>query len=102
MKRKDDFMKDIFDIENTEDIPSEIKLTKSPSKYLEDRILELFSIANRYLSIDEVTVAYYRHFNNFKKKNKKQIMTKMYNMSRERNPKIESVKGKKGVYRITK
>ena len=89
-------MRDIFDVCNVDDIPDEIK--NGLNEVLFDKqILELFDIAQRDLSVDEVTVAYFRKFG--EPKTKKQIMSKLYNMSRIANPKIVSVKKQKGVYR---
>lgn len=65
--------------------------------YFSNQILELFDIAKRDLSVDEVTVGYFRKFR--EPKTKKQIMGKLYNMARAINPKIVSVRGRKGVYR---
>lgn len=88
-------MSDVFDLRNVSDIPDEIK--KELNTYsLSDRILELFDIAKRNLSVDEVVVAYFRKFNEVK--TKKQIMSKLYSMSKTANAKIKSVSGCKGVY----
>lgn len=89
-------MVDIFDLQDVSDIPEEIKKELNDDYFL-NQILELFDIAKRDLSVDEVTVAYFRKFNEVK--TKKQIMTKLYNMARAATPKIVSVKGRKGVYR---
>lgn len=89
-------MSDIFDVCNIDDIPDEIKKELNDDYFLK-QILELFDIAKRDLSVDEVTVAYFRKFG--EPKTKKQIMGKLYNMARAVNPKIVSVKGRKGVYR---
>ena len=96
-------MADLFDLTNVDDIPEEIK-DGIVIDVVATRILELFKIANRPLSIDEITVAYYRKFKDEDKdlKTKKQVMGKVYNMSRERNAKIKSVEGKKGVYTLCK
>ena len=96
-------MTDIFDLSNVDDIPEEVK-EGIIVDVVATRILELFKIAKRPLSIDEITVAYYRKFKDEDDdlKTKKQIMGKVYNMSRERNAKIKSVEGKKGVYTVCK
>lgn len=94
-------MADIFDLTNMNDLPEEIKDGINVDAYA-TRILSLFELAQRELSIDEITVAYYRKYKteDTEIKTKKQIMSKLYNMSRERNPKIVSVDGKKGVYTL--
>lgn len=89
-------MDNIFDLNNISDIPAEIKQELNRDSFAE-QIIELFNIANRELNVDEVTVGYYRKFNEIK--TKRQIMTKLYNMSKESYPAIESVPGRKGVYR---
>ena len=89
-------MTDIFDVCSVDDIPDEIK--NGLNEVLFDKqILELFDIGKRDLSVDEVTVAYFRKFG--EPKTKKQIMGKLYNMARNKNPKIKSVRGRKGMYR---
>ena len=89
-------MSDLFDLCDVTDIPEEIKveLNKDP---FGDHIVELFNIANRNLSVDQVTVGYYRRFHEVK--TKRQIMTKLYNMAHDITSSIESVPGKKGIYR---
>lgn len=89
-------MSDIFDVCNVEDIPDEIKNGLNEVLFAK-QILELFDIAKRDLSVDEVTVGYFRKFG--EPKTKKQIMGKLYNMARAVNPKIVSVRGRKGIYR---
>lgn len=86
---------DIFDVKNTADLPEQLQ--KEVIKEFDNNIIELFKIAERPLHIDEVTVAYYRKYGI--KKTKRQIMTKLYNMSRQINPKIIKY-NKKGYYRF--
>ena len=95
-KRKEGNMNNIFDLNDISDIPQEIKSDLNRDQFAE-QILDLFNIAGRELTVDEVTVGYYRQFQEIK--TKRQIMTKLYNMSRENNPVIESVPGRKGAYR---
>lgn len=94
-------MNDLFDLTNVEDLPEKIKSDINVDLFAK-RIVDLFELAQRDLSIDEITVAYYRKYNeeDMDIKTKKQIMSKVYNMSRERNPKIRSVEGKKGIYSL--
>ena len=92
-------MTDIFDLSNIDDIAEEVTKDLSVDVF-ENHIIELFDLAKRDLSVDEVTVGYCRKYNEVK--TKKQIMGKLYNMSRARNPKIKSVKGQKGIYRKVK
>ena len=92
-------MNNIFDLNDISDIPPEIKGELNRDKFAE-QILDLFNMAGRELTVDEVTVGYYRQFQEIK--TKRQIMTKLYNMSRETYPAIESVPGRKGAYRKRK
>lgn len=96
-------MEDIFDLTDVGDLPDKVKEGINIDA-MAVRILDLFELAKRDLSIDELTVAYYRKYKDedTEIRSKKQIMSKVYNMSRERNPKIKSVEGKKGVYALCK
>ena len=87
-------MTDVFDTRNTDDLPEQLQ--KAVRKEFDNNIIELFKIAERPLHINEVTVAYYRKYGI--EKTKRQIMTKLYNMSRQINPKIIKY-SKKGYYR---
>lgn len=95
-------MENLFDLFDISDIPKEIGDIKNDETYNE--IIELFKIANRELSIDELTVAHYRKYTKDsdcrEPKTKTQIMNKVYKMSKEHNSPIESVKGRKGVYKL--
>jgi hypothetical protein len=93
---------DIFDTKNVKDLPKDIinQLGKSP---VVDRCINLLKLANRELSIDEITVAFYRLYTlkeKFPIKTKKQIMSILYIYVRNStNPIIESVKG---IYKLKK
>ena len=54
----------IFDLTNISDIPLEIAKTLKINKKnsVEENIIALFKMAERRLSIDEVTIAYYRYY----------------------------------------
>lgn len=95
---------DIFDLTNLSGVPDSLQKELSHDVFAE-RLLQLFNIAGRELSLDELAVGYYRAFcqsTNEEIKTKKQIMSKMYNMSREKNAPVESVPKRKGIYRIKK
>lgn len=87
---------DLFDLTNVDDLPDKVKEGINIDM-MATRILDLFELAQRDLSLDELTVAYYRKYKDedTEIRSKRQIMGKVYNMSRERNPKIKSVEGKK-------
>ena len=89
----------IFDLTDVSDIPSEISAELSNDNFAQN-ILKLFNKAGRNLTIDEVTVGYYRQFKEIK--TKRQIMVKLYSMARARNAKIRSIPNLKGVYGVVK
>lgn len=91
-------MKDIFDIANIDDVPDKIKNDVDNYDIFGNRIVDLFKEAQRDLSVDEITVAYYRKYKEIK--TKKQILNKLYNMRRAITPKIRNVAGKKGFYSL--
>lgn len=89
----------IFDLTDVSDIPEEISAELSNNVFAQN-ILTLFNKAGRNLTIDEITVGYYRQFNVIK--TKRQIMVKLYSMVRARNAKIRSIPNLKGVYGVVK
>ena len=97
MKQK--MTENIFDLTDVSDIPEEISAELSNDVFAQN-ILTLFNKAGRNLTIDEVTVGYYRQFEEIK--TKRQIMVKLYSMARARNAKIRSIPNLKGVYGMVK
>lgn len=89
----------IFDLTDVSDIPAEISAELSNGVFAQN-ILKLFNKAGRNLTIDEITVGYYRQFKEIK--TKRQIMVKLYSMARARNAKIRSIPNLKGVYGVVK
>ena len=89
----------IFDLTDVSDIPVEIS-TELTYDVFAQNILKLFNEAGRNLTINEITVAYYRQFKEIK--TKRQIMVKLYSMARARNAKIRSIPNLKGVYGVVK
>ena len=89
----------IFDLTDVSDIPDEISTDLNYDVFAQN-ILTLFNKAGRNLTIDEVTVGYYRQFKEIK--TKRQIMVKLYSMARARNAKIRSIPNLKGVYGVIK
>ncbi|MCL2749044.1 MAG: hypothetical protein FWE50_03125 [Alphaproteobacteria bacterium] len=95
-------MVNIFDIKNLENIPKDVRggLKRDP---FGDEIIQLFRMADGPLTVDQVYIAYYRLFSasmkegeyktkpGAKLKSKRQIMLKLYNMSKLENPQITSV-----------
>ena len=92
--------KNIFDLSNTSDIPDEIKKELNALKMdgFEKRLIELFKIAKCDLSLDQVQVGFFRKYG--ENKERRTITAKLYNISRGEHAPIESVGGKKGVYRL--
>ena len=89
----------IFDLTDVSDIPEEISAELSNDVFAQN-IFTLFNKAGRNLTIDEITVGYYRQFNEIK--TKRQIMVKLYSMARARRAKIKSIPKLKGVYGMVK
>ena len=89
----------IFDLNDVSDIPDEIS-TELTYDVFAQNILKLFNEAGRNLTINEITVAYYRKFKEIK--TKRQIMVKLYSMARARRAKIKSIPKLKGVYGVVK
>ena len=89
----------IFDLTDVSDIPEEISAELSNDVFAQN-ILTLFNKARRNLTIDEVTVGYFRQFKEIK--TKRQIMVNLYSMVRARNAKIRSIPNLKGVYGVVK
>lgn len=87
--------KELFDLGNVGDIPENLrKEISGRADKFEQNICELFDLAGRPLSIDEVFVAYFRKFK--EEKTRTQIMNKLYQMSKKNEPYIRVVK--KGIY----
>ena len=89
----------IFDLTDVSDIPAEISTDLTYDVFAQN-ILKLFKEAGRNLTINEITVGYYRQFKEIK--TKRQIMVKLYSMARARNAKIRSIPNLKGVYGVVK
>ena len=89
----------IFDLIDISDIPDEISTDLNYDVFAQN-ILTLFNKAGRNLTIDEITVGYYRQFKEIK--TKRQIMVKLYSMARARKAKIRSIPNLKGVYGVIK
>ena len=97
MKQK--MTENIFDLTDVSDIPAEISTDLNYDVFAQN-ILTLFNKAGRNLTVDEITVGYYRQFKEIK--TKRQIMVKLYSMARARNAKIRSIPNLKGVYGVIK
>ena len=97
MKQK--ITENIFDLTDVSDIPEEISAELSNDVFAQN-ILTLFNKAGRNLTVDEITVGYYRQFKEIK--TKRQIMVKLYSMARARRAKIRSIPNLKGVYGVVK
>lgn len=95
---------DIFSTYNLADIPESIKSGLRQDEYA-DQIIQLFKLAGAgvELSVDNITVAYYRKFTagtNNEPKKKNAIMAKLYSMGKDEDCPIVSVPGKKGIYKL--
>lgn len=90
---------ELFDIFNLDDLPEDMKREVESKRMdeFERKILELFELAKRPLSIDEVMVGLYRKYG--VQKNHRQVMNKLYQMSSQiTSAKIATVK--RGVYQL--
>lgn len=95
--------KNIFDLFDLSDIPKDLGDIKNDE--FSKELLQLFELAGRELSVDEITVGYYRHFTlgeNRAVKTKTQIQNKVYKLSKDISAPIVSVGGKKGIYKLEK
>jgi hypothetical protein len=92
-------MKNIFDLVDLTDVPDNLKkeLKAHSENLFENQLIKIFELANREINIDEVTVAYFRTYKIMK--GRKQIMTKLYNMSKADKSAIKSMP-QKGVYKL--
>lgn len=95
-------MGDIFDLKDLSDLPLSVSSSLSVSKLnpVQRRIKELFIEAARPLVIDEVMVAYCRRFQ--APPERKKMMAILYNISRSKNPWLDVVRGRKGMYSLSK
>ncbi len=91
-------MENIFDLDNIKDIPddlrSQLKLKKLDD--FSDKLLQLFELAERELSVDEIMISYFRKYDITK--TRRQIVAKMYSLSTSGH--IERVPNKRGVYNL--
>ena len=96
-------MADIFDLEDIKDIPESIRcgLKQNNGGTFCDKVLKLFELADKpRLSIEELTVGYYRKFGgNIKKVD---MRNRLYQLSCRPTPPIEKVKGCRCLYRARK
>lgn len=93
--------KNIFDLFDLSDIPNDLGDIKNDE--FSKELIQLFELAGRELSVDEITVGYYRYFTleqHQPKKTKMQIQNKVYKLSKDIAAPIVSVGGKKGVYKL--
>lgn len=95
-------MTNIFDLTNTTDLPQKIRVglaKRTPTKFESD-ICDLFKIAGTPLTIDELTVGYYRKFGG--NINKTLMMHKLYMATRNKCCSFEKVARTKSTYRLKK
>lgn len=93
-------MTNLFDLTILSDLPKTLReglSIKTPSKFESD-IRALFEIAGGPLTIDEITVGYYRKYGGTI--NKKNMMHKLYVTARNRDCCFEKVHGSKSTYRL--
>lgn len=88
---------DFFDIYNVDDLPEVIRknLCRNENSW-QSKILKLFDLVERPLSVDEIFVAYYRIYNEIIDKQK--LANQIWQLTKRYGQYIEKVKGKKGLY----
>jgi hypothetical protein len=91
---------DIFQLSDVGDLPAELveKLKATKRDSLETRLIELYQLAGRELTLDEVLVGFFRKYNEIL--DRRVLINKLYTMARAVSPAIESVPERKGVYVI--
>lgn len=94
-------MTNIFDLTNTTDLPQKLRVglnqQKTPTEF-ESNICALFKMAGTDLTIDELTVGYYRKYGG--NINKKLMMHKLYMASNKKYCGFEKAPGTKSTYRL--
>ena len=93
-------MANIFDLTNTTDLPKTIReglSIKTPNKFESD-VRALFEIAGGPLTIDEITVGYYRKYGGTINKNN--MMHKLYMAAKNKDCCFEKVRLSKSTYRL--
>ncbi len=92
--------KDIFDLKNVDDLPK--PLINELVAYRVDKwevvIIDLLSMRSP-LSLDQLMVGYFRKYDQHI--TRRQLTAKMYQMCRAANPKVDSIIGRKGLYRLS-
>lgn len=84
---------DVFDIKNIDDLPEDVLEEIGLSVSFTSKLISLFKIANRPLNVNELTVGYYRKYNEIK--TKRQITLKLHKLSTGSNKIITKCLGKK-------
>lgn len=102
-------VKKLFDIQDISDIENKVKIGKGKQDIFGQQLMELFILARdsgiETLTVNQVTVAYYRHFvekYHAKEKTNIQIMNKLFAMASGNKYPIEKVEGEQGTYRLTR
>jgi predicted transcriptional regulator len=89
-------MNDIFDLSNIEDLPSNLVGQLKLASEIDDKVLNLFSMAKSPLNLTQLLVGFYRQYNEEKTRN--YMMTLCYRLVKKGF--LEKT-GKKGEYIIT-
>ena len=91
---------DVFDIKNIDDLPEDVLEEIGLSVSFTSKLVMLFRIANRPLTLNELTVGYYRRFNEIK--TKRQIILKLNQISTGPDKIVKRYFGKKWILRKEK
>lgn len=86
-----------FDTYCRDDLPESIK-SQLPKDNWWDRIFNLFILAKRPLTIDELLVGYYRQYGVVY--NKQTLANNIWQLTKRHGGRVEKIKGKKGLYKL--
>ena len=97
----------LFDINDVSDVEDKVKIGKGKQDVFGQQLMELFIMARDSgivkLTVNQVTVAYYRHFvekYHVKEKTNIQIMNKLFAMATGGKYPLEKIEGEQGTYRL--
>jgi hypothetical protein len=92
----------IFNLEDLTDIPGDLRADLSFLKIdkFHKGLISILELADRPVNLDEISIAYFRLFG--EGKSRRDIMIKLYNMSKSKQSAIQSVPQKRGVYTLKK
>lgn len=96
-------IKPLFDLDDLADLPDGLKKElqinkKDEGADFERNLIDLFTWANRGLSLDEIQIGYYRFFKEHI--NRRELINKLYSLCGSDNVTVKCIEGKTGVYSL--